>query len=53
MTRRISLSANEAPAEIDYFFQDFIDHTVGGMIAALEGTGKIGGYFSRNAKLSI
>ena len=41
MTRRINLSVNEVPVEIDYFVQGFIDHTVAGMIAALEGTGEI------------
>jgi hypothetical protein len=41
MTRRINLSVNDIPVDIDYFVQGFIDHTVGGMIAALEGTGEI------------
>ena len=41
MTRRINLSVNEVPVGIDYFVQGFIDHTVAGMIAALEGTGEI------------
>ncbi len=41
MTRRINLSVNDIPVDIDYFVQGFIDHTVGGMILALEGTGEI------------
>ena len=38
-TRQISLSVNEVAIELDYFIQGFIDHVVGGMLAALEGTG--------------
>ncbi len=41
MSRRIALSVNDTPVEIDYFVQGFIDHTIGGMIEALEGTGRI------------
>ena len=41
MTRRVSLSVNEAPIEIDYFVQGFIDHTVAGMVSSLEGIGEI------------
>jgi sulfur carrier protein ThiS len=41
MTRRITLSVNDVPVEIDYFVQGFIDHTVGGMASALERTGEI------------
>ena len=41
MSRRVSLSVNNNPIELDYFVQGFIDHTTGGMIEALEGTGKI------------
>jgi hypothetical protein len=41
MTRRITLSVNDIPVEIDYFVQGFIDHIVGGMVSALEGTGEI------------
>ena len=40
-SRQVSLSVNDAPIEIDYFVQGFIDHTVGGILAALEGTGEI------------
>ena len=38
-TRQISLVVNEVDIELDYFVQGFIDHVVGGMLAALEGTG--------------
>ena len=41
MTRQVSLSVNGAPIELDYFVQDFIDHTTGGMVAVLGGTGEI------------
>lgn len=41
MTKRISLSVNGSPVELDYFVEGFIDHTAGGIISALEGTGEI------------
>ena len=40
MTRRISLSVNNAPIDLDYFVQGFIDHTVVGMVSGLEGVGE-------------
>ncbi len=41
MTKRVTLSVNDIPIETDYFVEGFIDHTVGGIIAALENTGAI------------
>ncbi len=41
MTVKLGLLVNGAPVEMDYFVQAFIDHTVSGMVEALEGTGKI------------
>ena len=41
MTRQVSLSVNDQPVELDYFVQGFIDHTISGMLASLEGTGEI------------
>jgi len=41
MTRQVSLLVNDAPIALDYFVRGFIDHTIGGMLAALEGTGEI------------
>ena len=41
MARQISLSVNDSPIPVDYFVEGFIDHVVGGMLAALEGTGEI------------
>ena len=41
MTEQVSLSVNDAPIELDYFARGFIDHTLGGILAALEGTGEI------------
>jgi hypothetical protein len=42
MTVSLSLTVNDALIRTDYFVEAFIDHTVGGMIESLEGTGKIG-----------
>lgn len=42
MTKQVTLSVNDAPIELDYFVQGFIDHTIDGILAALSGTGKIG-----------
>lgn len=41
-SRQVNLSINDAPIATDYFVQGFIDHTIGGMLEALEGTGEIG-----------
>ena len=41
MTVILNLSVNDVPIKTDYFVAGFIDHTVSGMIEALEGTGKI------------
>ena len=41
MTRQVSLLVNDQPIQLDYFVQEFIDHTIGGILAALEGTGEI------------
>jgi hypothetical protein len=41
MTKEINLSVNEVSIQLDYFVQGFIDHTIAGMVAALEGTGEI------------
>ncbi len=41
MTKHISLLVNDMPIELDYFVQEFIDHTMGGMIQALKDTGEI------------
>ena len=41
MTKQVSLSVNDKPIDLDYFVHGFIDHTVGGMLASLEGTGEI------------
>lgn len=41
MTVELSLSVNGNPIRTDYFVEGFIDHTVSGMIEALEGTGPI------------
>jgi hypothetical protein len=41
MTVNLSLSVNGAQIDTQYFVASFIDHTVGGMVESLEGTGKI------------
>ena len=41
MTREVSLFVNDAPIDLDYFVLGYFDHTLGGMVAALEGTGEI------------
>jgi len=41
MTRQISLLVNDQPIGLDYFVQGFIDHTICGILASLEGTGEI------------
>ncbi len=48
MTREVSLLVNDQPITLDYFVQGFIDHTVSGMLASLEGVGTI-----RQAEVSI
>ena len=40
-SKKVSLSINGSPVEIDYFVQGFIDHTIGGMLAGLKSTGDI------------
>ena len=41
MTREVSLNVNKQSIPLDYFIQTFIDHTVGGIVASLEGTGEV------------
>ena len=41
MTRVVNLLVNEKVIELDYFVQGFIDHTISGMLVALEGVGTI------------
>ena len=41
MAEEVRLMVNDAPIGLSYFVQGFIDQTVGGMIASLEGTGEI------------
>jgi hypothetical protein len=41
MTVQLNLNVDDTPIKTDYFVEGFIDHTVSGMIEALEGTGQI------------
>ena len=42
MSKQVSLRVNDECIPIDYFVSGFIDHTVGGIVASLRGTGEIG-----------
>jgi len=48
MTVQLSLNVNDTPIKTDYFVEGFIDHTVSGMVEALEGTGPV-----RDLEMSI
>lgn len=37
-SRQVSLSVNDVFIELDYFVQGFIDYTISGMLAVLQGT---------------
>jgi len=41
MTGKITLLVNDVPIGLSYFAQEFIEHTVDGMMAPLEGTGEM------------
>jgi hypothetical protein len=41
MTRQVTLLVNDQPIALDYFVQSFIDHTICGILASLEGTGEM------------
>lgn len=38
MTRRIGLSVNDVPINLDYFVESYIDHVIGGILASLKDT---------------
>ena len=40
-SRKVSLSVNGSPLELDYFVEGFIDHTIAGILAGLKSTGEI------------
>ncbi|RLC60956.1 MAG: hypothetical protein DRI01_09305 [Chloroflexi bacterium] len=41
MTRQVTLLVNDQPITLDYFVQSFIDHTICGILASLEGTEEV------------
>jgi hypothetical protein len=41
VTRKISLSVNDTPINLDYFVAGYLDHVTGGIIASLKGTGEM------------
>lgn len=48
MTRKVSLTVNNSPINLDYFVEGYLDHVVGGIIASLRDTGEI-----KDLKLNI
>jgi hypothetical protein len=40
-SRQVNLYVNDAPIEMDYFVQGFIDHVISGILTALRGTCRI------------
>ena len=40
-SKQVNLYVNDAPIEIDYFVQGFIDHVMSGILTALRGTCRI------------
>ncbi len=48
MTRKISLSVNDTPINLDYFVAGYLDHVTGGIIASLKGASEI-----KNLELNI
>lgn len=41
MTRKIDLTVNEVPIDLDYFVAGYLDHVAGGIIESLHDTGPI------------
>ena len=41
MTRKISLTVNDTPINLDYFVAGYLDHVTGGIISSLKDTGEI------------
>ncbi len=41
MSRKISLSINDMPIDLDYFVENYIDHVVGGIVSSLKDTEQI------------
>jgi len=48
MARKINLSVNDVPIQLDYFVEGYVDHVIGGIMASLKDTGEI-----ENLELSI
>jgi len=41
VSRKVSLSINDMPINLDYFVENYLDHVVGGIISSLRDTGEI------------
>ena len=48
MTKKINLSVNDVPIQLDYFVEGYVDHVIAGIVASLKDTGEI-----ENLELSI
>jgi formate dehydrogenase assembly factor FdhD len=41
MTRKIDLTVNNTPVDLDYFVAGFLDHVTGGIVASLHDTSEV------------
>jgi formate dehydrogenase assembly factor FdhD len=41
VTRKITLSVNDTPINLDYFVAGYLDHVTGGIVTSLKGIGEI------------
>lgn len=41
MSRKLNLSVNDVPINLDHFVHKYIEHVVGGIVASLKDTGEI------------
>jgi hypothetical protein len=41
MSRKVNLSVNDVPINLDQFVHKYIDHVIGGIVASLKDTGEI------------
>jgi len=41
MTKKVTLSVNNVPVNLDYFVSEYIESVVGGIVASLHDTGEI------------
>ena len=41
MAKKVSLSVNDVPINLDYFVESYLEHVVGGIVGSLHDTGDI------------